>query len=80
MPEASDPTFMEGAVEGGAGNWGEVVTRQPYRKGRLDHLLSKEKKQVRKLVILFSYREIGNELSGGDAPGGNTRTHPEHDG
>ena len=25
---------------------------------RLDHLLSKEKKQVRKLVILFSYREI----------------------
>ena len=39
-----------------------------------------EKKQVRKLVILFSYQEIGNELSGGDAPGGNTRTHPEHDG
>ena len=80
MPEASDPTLMEGAVEGGAGNWGEVVTRQPYRKVRLDHLLSKEKKQVRKLVILFSYQEIGNKISGGDAPGGNTRTHPEHDG
>ena len=47
---------------------------------RLDHLLSKEKKQVRKLVILFSYQEIGNEFSGGDASGGNTRTHPEHDG
>ena len=47
---------------------------------RLDHLLSKEKKQVRKLVILFSYQEIGNKISGGDAPGGNTRTHPEHDG
>ena len=44
MPEASDPTFMEGAVEGGAGNWGEVVTRWPYRKVRLDHLLSKEDK------------------------------------
>ena len=29
---------------------------------RLDHLLSKEKKQVRKLVILFSYQEIGNNL------------------
>ena len=29
---------------------------------RLDHLLSKEKKQVRKLVILFSYQEIGNKL------------------
>ena len=42
MPEASDLTFMEGAVEGGADDWGEVVTRQPYRKVRLDHLLSKE--------------------------------------
>ena len=36
---------------------------------RLDHLLSKEKKQVRKLVILFSYQEIGNKPSGGDALG-----------
>ena len=34
--------FTEGAAEGGAGNWGEVVTRLPYRKVRLDHLLSKE--------------------------------------
>ena len=25
-----------------ASDWGEVVTRQPYRKVRLDHLLSKE--------------------------------------
>ena len=25
-----------------AGNWGEVVTRYPYRKVRMDHLLSKE--------------------------------------
>ena len=33
---------MEGAVEGGIGDWDEVVTRQPYRKVRLDHLLSKE--------------------------------------
>ena len=33
---------MEGAVEGGAGDWDEVVTREPYRKVRLDHLLSKE--------------------------------------
>ena len=32
----------EGAVEGRFDNWGEVVTRQPYRKVRLDHLLSKE--------------------------------------
>ncbi len=29
-------------VEGGINNWGEVVTRSPYRKVRLDHLLSRE--------------------------------------
>ena len=33
---------MELAVEGGTNDWGEVVTRQPYRKVRLDHLLSKD--------------------------------------
>lgn len=33
---------MEGAVEGGIGDWDEVVTRYPYRKVRVDHLLSKE--------------------------------------
>jgi hypothetical protein len=33
---------VEGAVEGGIGDWDEVVTRWPYRKVRLDHLLSKE--------------------------------------
>ena len=32
----------EGAAEGRIGDWGEVVTRQPYRKVRLDHLLSME--------------------------------------
>ena len=32
----------EDAAEGGIDDWGEVVTRQPYRKVRLDHLLSKE--------------------------------------
>ena len=41
-PEVSDPTFQEGAAEGGTDNWGEVVTRKPDRKVRLDHLLSKE--------------------------------------
>ena len=33
---------MGGAVEGGIGDWDEVVTRYPYRKVRVDHLLSKE--------------------------------------
>jgi hypothetical protein len=26
-PEAGGPTLVEGAVEGGAGDWDEVVTR-----------------------------------------------------
>ena len=34
---------MEGAAEGGADNWGEVVTRYPYENVGMDHLLSKEK-------------------------------------
>ena len=42
-PEAGDLTRqLERAVEGGVGDWGEVVTRYPYRKVRMDHLLSKE--------------------------------------
>ncbi len=35
--------IREGAVEGRFENWGEVVTSSPYRKVRLDHLLSKGK-------------------------------------
>ena len=33
----------EGAVEGRAGDWGQVVTRYPYENVGMDHLLSKEK-------------------------------------
>ena len=56
---------------------------------RLDHLLSKEKSKGC-ISVGFSYE--GNKkvsrkdwntlkvLSGGDACGGNTRSHPEHDG
>jgi hypothetical protein len=33
---------LTGAAEGGADDWGEVVTRYPYRKVGMDHLLSKE--------------------------------------
>ena len=36
------PNRKEAAVEGRTNNWGEVVTRYPYRKVRMDHLLSKE--------------------------------------
>ena len=42
MPEVGSLTFMEGADEGRIGDWSEVVTRYPYRKVGMDHLLSKE--------------------------------------
>ena len=34
--------FREAGVYGVVGNWGEVVTRYPYRKVRMDHLLYRE--------------------------------------
>ena len=37
------------AVQGVVGDWGEVVTRYPYRKVWMDHLLSKE------LMIRLTY-------------------------
>ena len=43
IPEVGSLTFMEGADEGRIGDWSEVVTRYPYRKVGMDHLLSKEK-------------------------------------
>ena len=51
---------MEGAVEGGIDDWGEVVTRYPYGNVGMDHLLSKEQKLKRKTKIpdtsiLFSF-------------------------
>ena len=77
MPEVGDPTFQEGAAEGRHDNWGEVVTRQPYRKVRLDHLLSKEEEV--EIVLLFSCQGTVKN-SGGDALRGHTRSHPEHEG
>ena len=51
------------------GNWGEVVTRYPYRKVRMDHLLSKEPATVvrqrtelehlQDLYLLFSFERPG---------------------
>ena len=43
IPEVGSLTFMEGAGEGRTGDWSEVVTRYPYRKVGMDHLLSMEK-------------------------------------
>ena len=46
---------------------------------RLDHLLSKEGRSKGLLSIVELSREITEDF-GGDAPGGDTRTHPEHEG
>ena len=40
------PNRKEGAVEGRAGDWGQVVTRYPYENVGMDHLLSKENKFI----------------------------------
>ena len=43
VPEVAGPTpYGEGGAEGMVGDWGEVVTRYPYWKVRMDHLLSKD--------------------------------------
>ena len=43
IPEAGSLTDLsEGAIEGRISDWGEVVTRYPYRKVGMDHLLSME--------------------------------------
>ena len=34
-------------------DWGEVVTRYPYRKVRMDHLLSKEKEEVSVIIVML---------------------------
>ena len=44
--------LLEASVEGEINNWGEVVTRYPYRKVRLDHLLSKEN------YLLFNFESL----------------------
>ena len=41
------PNRKEGAVEGRAGDWGQVVTRYPYENVGMDHLLSKEKEKYK---------------------------------
>ena len=47
---------------------------------RLDHLLSKEE-EVEKSRVCFTVELLRTqEMSGGDALTGNTRSHPEHDG
>ena len=35
-------------------DWGEVVTRYPYRKVRMDHLLSKEYNNIAILLMFKS--------------------------
>ena len=44
----------EDGVHGGLHDWGEVVTREPYRKVRLDHLLYREYLRVALLSMVFT--------------------------
>ena len=46
---------------------------------RLDHLLSKEE-EVEKMCFTVELSRKDIEASGADTVGGNTRSHPEHDG
>ena len=48
IPEVDSLTFLEGVDEGRISDWSEVVTRYPYRKVGMDHLLSMEYKNQRK--------------------------------
>ena len=45
----------EGAVEGGASDWGQVVTRYPYENVGMDHLLSKEKDETKTSLELCKH-------------------------
>ena len=47
---------------------------------RLDHLLSKEEEVEKMCFTVELSRKDLNKASGADAVGGNTRSHPEHDG
>ena len=61
IPEVGSLTFMEGAGEGRTGDWSEVVTRYPYRKVGMDHLLSMEKDENEFLSlsnILLSFERL----------------------
>ena len=60
IPEVGSLTFMEGANEGRTGDWSEVVTRYPYRKVGMDHLLSKEYISLtdNELKVLLGFERI----------------------
>ena len=47
-------------------DWGEVVTRYPYRKVRMDHLLSRENKGCLEEVLLIYMLEVGNRTMGNE--------------
>ena len=55
IPEVAELTLKEAGAEGRINDWGEVVTREPYRKVRLDHLLSKE--NLRTYAVLLTHKQ-----------------------
>ena len=60
------PNRKEGAVEGRADDWGQVVTRYPYENVGMDHLLSKEKdvrkaRSKKRLKFLFGFERSNSQ-------------------
>jgi hypothetical protein len=60
---SQSPNRKEGAAQGRTDDWGEVVTRYPYRKVRMDHLLSMEfisikYNFVKEFIVLLSFERI----------------------
>ena len=60
----------EPAVEGGADDWSEVVTRYPYENVGMDHLLSKEKGRRQKSLQAKNRRRrnLGKKEEKEDTP------------
>src|SRR5699024_5148590 len=60
-PKSVREPLWDPAAEGGADDWGEVVTRYPYRKVGMDHLLSTEYLRIQRrtqgrVLTLFGFQ------------------------
>ena len=56
------PNRKEGAVEGRADDWGQVVTRYPYENVGMDHLLSKEKEYKQVVSAIMNFCSVLRDL------------------
>ena len=56
-------TAKERAVEGRSDNWGEVVTRYPYGKVGMDHLLSRRERLFRLSCLVLNVHDIQEDAN-----------------